>query len=61
MVLDMKVPLEMETWMEVVLSSMVMEIDMLVVSEITCSMELVSGIVLQNRHKDRVNGKMVKE
>lgn len=47
--------------MEVVLSSMVMEIDMLVVSEITCSMELVSGIVLQNRHKDRVNGKMVKE
>ena len=61
MVLDMKGLLEKGKWREAALNSTVMETDMLVVSEITSSMELVFGIVLPTRPRDRVNGKMVRE
>ena len=51
----------MEKWREVEPNSMSMETDMLVASVMTNLMELVFGIVLPNRPKDRVSGNVVRE
>lgn len=57
----MKKILKMEKWMDMALSNLIMKIDMQVGYKMMYTMELVFGIILMIKLKDKENGQMERD